>query len=346
MKKIGAVEAMRGLAATYVFLGHVAIEVIERNSPLLLPMLFGQEAVMLFFIVSGFVIVYSMEGARDRSFASYIDRRFFRIYPIFILSLVISAATADKGSVATFFGNLFMLQDFKYGKPGVLFDTFGGNVALWSLSYEWWFYLMFYPLWRYVPERRQFMLVAVVGLAAAALFFAVKFQPLLFLAYFPVWWAGVEMGRAVFRGQPMPFGRILTVLALLTAVFAAGAGLEIWRARIASFGLHPVLELRHISASLIFVIVLALYMRFRPFDVSPLLKPFEKLAPISYALYALHMTVIVYVVEEKPSKPVMALTMLTIPFLLAWFGEKPYQSAVMWLRARVRARLGAPAAAR
>ncbi len=346
MKKIGAVEAMRGIAATYVFLGHVAIEVIERGSPLLLPMLFGQEAVMLFFLVSGFVIVYSMEGARDKTFASYLDRRFFRIYPIYILSLALSALAYQKGTVADFFGNLFMLQDFKYGKPGVLFDTFGGNVALWSLSYEWWFYLMFFPLWRYVPERLQFTLVSAVGMTAGALFFAVKFQPLLFLAYFPVWWAGVEMGRAVFRGQPIPFGRIITALCLLTAVFAAGAGLEIWQTRTVSFGVHPMLELRHIAASLIFVVVLALYLRFRPFDVSPLLRPFEKLAPISYALYALHMPVIVYILADKPSKPVMALAMLTVPFMLAWFGEKPYQSAVMWLRARVRARLGASAGAR
>jgi peptidoglycan/LPS O-acetylase OafA/YrhL len=50
---------------------------------------FGQEAVMLFFLLSGFVIYYSFSLGKDKSFQGYFQRRWLRIYPIFIFALLI-----------------------------------------------------------------------------------------------------------------------------------------------------------------------------------------------------------------------------------------------------------------
>jgi peptidoglycan/LPS O-acetylase OafA/YrhL len=145
MKKIILADAVRGFAASYVFAGHLVMNCFPRTARWTVLFLFGQEGVMLFFLLSGFVVMYSMETGADKSFGTYIGRRFFRIYPIFILALALSYALAASWSVdlKVLVGNLLMLQDFTDGKPGVLFGTFEGDLPLWSLSYEWWFYLMY-----------------------------------------------------------------------------------------------------------------------------------------------------------------------------------------------------------
>jgi peptidoglycan/LPS O-acetylase OafA/YrhL len=60
IRKINILEAVRGGAALYVFLGHFIISlIVNKNSLFLIPFRFGQEAVILFFLMSGFVIELS-----------------------------------------------------------------------------------------------------------------------------------------------------------------------------------------------------------------------------------------------------------------------------------------------
>ena len=47
----------------------------------------GQAAVILFFVLSGFVLMYQSLNAQYNSYA-FIIRRFFRIYPAFIFSII------------------------------------------------------------------------------------------------------------------------------------------------------------------------------------------------------------------------------------------------------------------
>jgi peptidoglycan/LPS O-acetylase OafA/YrhL len=43
----------------------------------------------------------------------------------------------------TLLGNIFMLQDVISLKPNVISAVYMGNGVLWSLSYEWWFYILY-----------------------------------------------------------------------------------------------------------------------------------------------------------------------------------------------------------
>lgn len=338
MKKLGAVESLRGLAALYVFISHLALHYqINENATYIFR--FGQEAVMLFFLVSGFVIMYSMELARDKSFLSYLGRRFFRIYPIFLLSLALSYIFAAHGSfdIVNLMGNVVMLQDFGYAKPGVLFNAFAGNTPLWSLSYEWWFYLMFFPLYRLVAERFQLVLVTAAGVAAVVIYNETYFQPMLFLAYFPIWWTGAEIGRAVARDAPIPFGKILMATGAITVAFGAYAATVFAKGHEVFFGLHPVLEVRHAGAS--FAMVLLLYaIKRRSLNLGWLLAPFSIVAPISYGIYALHYPVLGGTLFAGMANAVQIPAIVVTVFALAWFAEVPYQRFVLRLRAVWRAR--------
>ncbi len=90
-KKLYLPEALRGLAAFYVFIGHLFRQTLPSPSSAVKFCLgFGQEMVMLFFVLSGFVIYYSCHERVGMTFKEYFARRFARIYPIFVFGLALA----------------------------------------------------------------------------------------------------------------------------------------------------------------------------------------------------------------------------------------------------------------
>jgi len=138
--KLVKIEAARGFAAFYVFLHHTFSHETLFGLPLGWTLRFGQEAVMLFFLLSGFVINYSYSEKQTSSF-DYIFNRATRIFiplvPVLFLSYIASAYSIGRLpniEVSELLGNLFMLQDASFLKPGVIVDPYMGNEPLWSLS--------------------------------------------------------------------------------------------------------------------------------------------------------------------------------------------------------------------
>jgi peptidoglycan/LPS O-acetylase OafA/YrhL len=184
-----------------------------------------------------------------------------------------------------------MLQDFRLGKPGVWVDSFGGNLPLWSLSYEWWFYMMFFPIYTYVPIRYQLGLVTALSFAGLTTYVVHPNQISLFLLYFILWWTGLEFARTYCRGVTPTFFTqrhslvVLGAFCLLvpvTMVFCMPAP-DHW-----SYGFHPILEIRHFGACFLFSVLGLLWSAAGWRFFRPLLGWFTLVAPISYALYAFH----------------------------------------------------------
>ena len=121
--------------------------------------------VVVFFILSGFLIAYSVNGKNpDYGFKEYFIDRASRIFIAFLPALVVialldfsSAALSgptvytENATVRNFFGNVAMLQDFpalKYTKQLLHTDvfsitSFGSGRPLWTVAIEWWMYLFF-----------------------------------------------------------------------------------------------------------------------------------------------------------------------------------------------------------
>jgi len=254
--RIIKIEALRGFAALYVFAGHlVLLRILEKDSTGALIFRFGQEVVMLFFVVSGFAVYFSTWQHDDRSFRPYFLRRFKRIYPIFLLAILISIVLTPElviGGPGLFqsVGNIFMLQDFGTGKPGVWVSPLGGNTPLWSLSYEWWFYMMFFPIYRFVPVKCQLHIVALMSLVGFLTYSAAPNQASLFLFYFLIWWSGVEIARIYIDHKEFSFHSLryvilyivlLTVCATLPVVRSLAVGNAIWYA--SRLGIAPLSRL-------------------------------------------------------------------------------------------------------
>jgi peptidoglycan/LPS O-acetylase OafA/YrhL len=130
--KLHKLEAIRGFAALYVVGSHLfdrEFYILGHNLAFLFK--FGQEAVTVFFVLSGFVIQYSFARSRDKSFTVYFMKRFTRIYiPLFvvyILSYILYENFSTPRStplIPHLIGNVFMLQDIYSAKPNVICDPF------------------------------------------------------------------------------------------------------------------------------------------------------------------------------------------------------------------------------
>lgn len=82
------IEGLRGYLALWVAVGHG----LQTSGYLALPgplkvLLQGEEAVNLFIVISGFVITHLLLTARE-SYGPYLVRRFFRLYPLFVVACV------------------------------------------------------------------------------------------------------------------------------------------------------------------------------------------------------------------------------------------------------------------
>ena len=79
MHKLHGLECLRGFAAIYVLLGHLLLSCLQVQHPAVRFILqFGQEAVMIFFLLSGFVIFWSLRA--ETTFHQYFLQRARRIY--------------------------------------------------------------------------------------------------------------------------------------------------------------------------------------------------------------------------------------------------------------------------
>ncbi|MFZ3323590.1 MAG: acyltransferase [Usitatibacter sp.] len=335
--RIESLEALRGFAAVYVFAGHLAVVRYGEHlsSGLKFGFRFGQEAVILFFLVSGFVVHLSTELHHDTRFRSYFRRRALRIYPIFLLAVLVSIALAPGGGASSHtsldvLGNILMLQDRSYAKPGVWVSLVGGNAPLWSLSYEWWFYMAYFPM-RSIAAPRQVHLVGAISLVGLATYWALPNQLSLFLLYFLIWWMGVEFAKAYLNSEiwskslraGMAYGGLLTIMLALWALGYHASNLEL------PLGGHPVLEFRHYFACVVMSAV-ALIWRTRGWSVPRILRMFSIFAPISYGLYVLHYPIAITstYLSWVPSVALQAALYVALAFLAAFLAEIPYQRAV------------------
>ncbi|GAB6041435.1 acyltransferase family protein [Endothiovibrio diazotrophicus] len=242
-------DLLRGLAALLVLFGHLRVflfvdyqQAEEGMGPLGSAFYFltgfGQQAVMIFFVLSGFFIHGAIRRAEERgrwSWSGYAVDRLARLWVVLIPAL---ALTLFWDTV----GQLYSDSGFYQGEPSarrhfgpdgegvsldpitllgnlaflntIVVENYGSSSQLWSLANEFWYYVLF-PLWLFAARRRNLALLAVALLLSAALPFHILFL-------FPVWLTGAALYEIHHRGWGRDIGAsrrfFIAALLLLAAV--------------------------------------------------------------------------------------------------------------------------------
>lgn len=151
---------------------------------------FGHEAVVVFFVLSGYVIAF-VTANRERNAAAYFSSRISRIYsvviPVLIVTLLLDffggkinpelykSNTTHDYAIVRLISSLLFLNEAWF----LSLMTFS-NVPYWSLCYEVWYYVLF-GLACFAPKKSR--------VALLCLGFLLLGPKLLLLA--PLWFAGV-----------------------------------------------------------------------------------------------------------------------------------------------------------
>jgi peptidoglycan/LPS O-acetylase OafA/YrhL len=131
-------DAIRGLAALLVVEVHLSQTYFQNQFVTnLYPILdLGKHGVAIFFALSGYLLANSfVQGVNISQTRRYFIRRFLRIYPAYIVCLVVLAIVQEPSS--------FQLTTHALLIHGFWSSTFGAiNYPFWSLSVEWCYYLL------------------------------------------------------------------------------------------------------------------------------------------------------------------------------------------------------------
>lgn len=178
-------DFIRAAAAMSVLFGHASLLFLQNS--FFEKMDIQSMGVIAFFLMSGFLITYSVvrkHSDPEYTFRDYFIDRFCRIYCVFLPALVfvwlmdsqtVSLLQGDHSAMPwhipgiedrinlhTWFGNLFMLQDFPLFQiarhAGIPLDqnflsSFGSGSTFWTLSIEWWLYMTFGMIAYYVVKH-------------------------------------------------------------------------------------------------------------------------------------------------------------------------------------------------
>jgi peptidoglycan/LPS O-acetylase OafA/YrhL len=180
------IDALRGWAAISVLTYHTFAVGLFPSFPGAVTLSYFQAnraAVLLFFVISGYVIGIShRRPIRPGDLRVYAWRRVLRIMPIYLVAVALGvvAVRSKWQSVA---GSLLFLQDFDRG--GALSVPLPGNQPLWSLHYEVLYYALFCFWWRF-PRSVPFFLAIGIALGGAGEF----------LSLAPGWVASHAVGMA------------------------------------------------------------------------------------------------------------------------------------------------------
>ncbi len=203
--KLLALEGLRGLCALSILVSHISHDSTGFRTggmshfPGYVPAFisyFGGIGVLVFFVLSGFVIGYTNQGCFNRAnVVLYLKRRFIRLYPIYLLVILISFAVANEfGDVTKLLGHLFFLQTW-------LVDNVSSNGVLWTLHLEAGFYLLYLFIW-----WRPVYLRLWLAVCAGACFFSpfCDIHLLLVLGYFYLWLLGLKLAQSVSGSGELP----------------------------------------------------------------------------------------------------------------------------------------------
>jgi peptidoglycan/LPS O-acetylase OafA/YrhL len=315
-KHITVLDPLRGAAILFVFLYHCLGAGFARDHlswdglftdfsfaggqrvfTLLFPLTFGYLGVALFFVVSGFCIHLSYARNPAQGFGAFYARRFFRIYPPYLVVLIVMALTLPGKAL-----NWHLSADWwQFLSHATLCHNmhsdwlFGINPSFWSIAMEVEIYLL-YPIliWslRGLGWTRTLILLGVfeVSLRGFTGWYITAHDvtevPFLFKAsayyYWFSWSLGARLADAFIRDERLPF---------------AGGSLVLWSAlTVICAMVKPLSEFTFTTAAVLTAIGMARLLQTQKLLLPDFLSAhLAKVGLWSYSIYLVHQPILIMV---------------------------------------------------
>ncbi len=311
MKQFYLLDLIRGSAALLVVMGHLRSLMFESwNGGGLFKIIFyavtslGHQAVIVFFVLSGFFVGGSFIADKNKDIFKYSIKRISRFYTVLIPALVLTWIidsigiylfkanalyggysdnyvlkydVASRLNLETLFANMIYLQD-------IIYPTFGSNGALWSLAYEFWFYIIFPLLWFILfSKNRNCKMVSILLIVTMFYFLGLKG-----VIYLLIWLIGVlvhylynsENVNKKIKQRKYKIILILSIICtLLMSFFYRTWGLMADLILGISFGLLLLIIVNSKEISSIYLRKIATFI-----------------ANISFSMYAIHLPILVLII--------------------------------------------------
>lgn len=195
------IDGLRGYLAFNVFVHHACVwyGYIHTSAWRIPPSLFythlGQDSVVLFFMITGFLFLSKLTDSKDSgvNWGKIYTSRFFRLVPVYIVMVALLVLM------------VLCLSDFRLTEPPgiflfnllrwLLFTAFGApdlngikdtslivSAVTWSLPYEWFFYFSL-PLWAFITHASKSYWAVFWGGMGMLLYFLCGCNPFYLLAF-------------------------------------------------------------------------------------------------------------------------------------------------------------------
>jgi peptidoglycan/LPS O-acetylase OafA/YrhL len=222
---LSSLDLLRGLAALAVCFFHFTHgnpDFLSKENPLFVVGRYGFLGVEVFFVISGFVIPYSMyrAGYTFQNVGKFLGKRFIRIEPPYLLSIVMVLALNWLSTLSPYYRGEAYVVNFPalflhLGYLNAFFHFPWYNDVYWTLAIEFQYYLIIalvFPLLMHRSKVYNYILI----LALSVLAFAINEHSLIF-TYGLLFVAGILLFqvRIGYLSQKEFGAMLLTVLILL-----------------------------------------------------------------------------------------------------------------------------------
>jgi peptidoglycan/LPS O-acetylase OafA/YrhL len=209
-------DFVRALAAFFVVLDHAPTLFDLPNGPR-----WGHQAVMVFFVLSGYVIC-NVADTRETDVRSFLVARLARLWSVLVPAMVLTVVCDIAGR---YWGhNPWAYAEVHYNAPSIRVGAVLGflseswisiqplsNGVVWSLCAEFWYYILF-AAWTFVPPGK----VRIVAVTIAMMLSGHKALLLL-----PIWLTGVVLQRSrKLQGLGFTAGAVLWCTSLAVVAWA------------------------------------------------------------------------------------------------------------------------------
>jgi peptidoglycan/LPS O-acetylase OafA/YrhL len=334
VKQIHTLTGLRGLAALIVFIDHSATESLL---PRFLGHGFGQIGVMLFFVLSGFLMahLYVHEIFDRQNVSKYAFARIGRVIPLYLLLLLLSVAISLFISPESFYPYKF--YKLKYVATALL--MIDAKYVFWTIPVEVQFYVLFVGFWAlYKKGYNGFYLLAfsLITLVPAVIVYALFSKlPKFVSTYSYAFFLGVATAlllerikhNRIINKYSTPVGAVALVLLFLNLPeIRLEYGLVLGEREYFRTWLDPL------TWTIVYVVFLCAVMNSRGLSLLSG-KFFMGIGKISYGFYLIHYPVLMFFVREVNAPDALKFTgaflgAAAISYLSFYLFEKPMANKI------------------